>query len=221
VMCPPPLRTTLTELIPLFEHASGHRLLVSFEPSKAIIDHVTGGEVPDLTILTAPNIDDLSARGLLAAGRVDLVRSMIGIGVRHGAPPPDVSSVEGFKRTLLAAKSFARNEGADSGIYMASLLDRLGITASMQDKTTLVRSGYVAELIAKGDAEIGAQQVSELMSVAGVDVFPLPGEIQHVLVFSAGIAKAPAAPDAVAAFLKFMASPEAAAVMKAKGLAPA
>jgi molybdate transport system substrate-binding protein len=220
VMCPPPLRTTLTELAPLFEHASGHRLIVNYEPSKAIVDDIKSGHIPDIAILTAPNIDDLSGQGLLAA-RVDLVRSRLGIAVRSGAARPDVDTVEGFKRTLLASRSFARNEGADSGIYLAALLERLGIAASMKDKTTLVRSGYVAELVAKGEAEIGAQQVSELMSVAGVTVFPLPPEIQHDLVFSAGIAKTPKAPEAVKEFLKFMASPAAAAVMKARGLDPA
>jgi molybdate transport system substrate-binding protein len=220
VMCPPPLRATLTELAPLFERASGHHVLVSYEPSRAIIDHIKRGDVPDIAILTAPNIDELGAQGLLV-NRVDLVHSRIGIAVRSGAAQPDVASVEGFKRTLLASKSFARNDGADSGVYMASLLERLGIAASMQDKTTLVRSGYVAELVAKGEVEIGAQQVSELMSVPGVAVFPLPPEIQHDLVFSAGVSKTPKAPEAVKELLTFMASPAAAAVMKAKGLAPA
>jgi molybdate transport system substrate-binding protein len=220
VMCPPPLRATLTELTPLFERASGHRLLVGYEPSKAIIDHIKSGDVPDFAILTAPNIDDLSALGLLV-GRVDLVHSRIGIGVRSGTAKPDVDSVEGFKRTLLASKSFARNEGADSGVYVAGLLERLGIAAAMKDKTTLVRSGYVAELVARGEVEMGAQQVSELMSVAGVAVYPLPPELQHDLVFSAGVSKAPKALDAVKEFLKFMASPAATAVMKARGLEPA
>jgi molybdate transport system substrate-binding protein len=220
VMCPPPLRATLTELAPLFEHASGHHLLVSYEPSRAIIDHIKRGDVPDIAILTAPNIDDLGAQGLLVS-RIDLVHSRIGIAVRSGAVQPDVASVEGFKRTLLASKSFARNDGADSGVYMVSLLERLGIAASMKDKTTLVRSGYVAELVAKGEVEIGAQQVSELMSVPGVAVFPLPPEIQHDLVFSAGVSKTPKAPEAVKELLTFMTSPAAAAVMKAKGLAPA
>jgi molybdate transport system substrate-binding protein len=220
VMCPPPLRATLTELAPLFERASGHHLLVSYEPSRAIIDHIKRGDVPDIAILTAPNIDDLGAQGLLVR-RVDLVHSRIGIAVRSGAAQPDVASVEGFKRTLLASKSFARNDGADSGVYMASLLERLGIAASMEGKTTLVRSGYVAELVAKGEVEIGAQQVSELMSVPGVAVFPLPPEIQHDLVFSAGVSKTPKAPEAVKELLTFLASPAAAAVMKANGLTPA
>jgi molybdate transport system substrate-binding protein len=220
VMCPPPLRATLTELAPLFERASGHRLLVDYEPSRAIVEYIKSGDIPDIAILTAPNIDDLSAHGLLV-GRVDLVHSRIGIAVRSGSAQPDIDSVEGFKRTLLAAKSFARNEGADSGVYVASLLERLGIAASMKDKTTLVRSGYVAELVARGDVEIGAQQVSELMSVPGVAVFPLPPELQHDLVFSAGMSQTPRAPDAVKEFLKFMASPAAAAVIKGRGLAPA
>lgn len=220
VLCPPPLRATLAELTPLFERESRHRLLVSYEPSKAIIEHVKSGEVPDIVLLTVPNVDELRALGLVE-DRVDLVRSRIGIAVRSGATEPDVSSAEAFKRTLLAAKSFARNEGADSGIYMASLLERLGIAEQMHGKTTLVRSGYVAELVANGQAEIGAQQISELMSVAGVAVFPLPQELQHVLTFSAGVAKSPKAPDAIRAFVGFMASPAAAVVIRARGLEPA
>jgi molybdate transport system substrate-binding protein len=155
VLCPPPLRATLAELTPLFERESGHRLLVSYEPSRAIIQHVKSGQVPDIVLLTVPNVDELRALGLVE-DRVDLVRSRIGIAVRSGATEPDVSSTEAFKRTLLAAKSFARNEGADSGIYMASLLEHLGIAEQMHGKTTLVRSGYVAELVANGQAEIGA-----------------------------------------------------------------
>ena len=102
-----------------------------------------------------------------------------------------------------------------------SLLERLGIAEQMHGKTTLVPSGYVAELVANGQAEIGAQQISELMSVAGVAVFPLPPELQHVLTFSAGVAKSPKAPDAIRAFLRFMASPAAAAMIRARGLEPA
>jgi molybdate transport system substrate-binding protein len=194
-------------------------LVETYEPSKAIIEHIKSGEIPDIAILTAPSVDELRAQGL-AEGRVDLVRSKIGIAVRAGTAAPVVSSAEAFKRTLLAAKSFARNESADSGIYMASLLERLGIAEHMQGKTTLVRSGYVAELVANGQVEIGAQQVSELMSVAGVAVFPLPPELQHELTFSAGVAKRPKAPDAIKAFLRFMVSPAAAAVIRARGLEP-
>jgi molybdate transport system substrate-binding protein len=220
VMCPPPMRAVMTDLVAAFEHASGRKVTIVFAPSTAIIARVGGGEPVDIAILTAPAADALIKAGKLAR-RVDLAKSTIGVAVRHGAPRPDTGSAAAFRRTLLAAKSFARNEGADSGIYMKGLIERLGIAEQMRPKTTLVPSGYVAELVARGEVELGAQQVSELMSVAGVDVTPLPAELRHVMVFSAGIAATPASPAAVDALLEFLAAPAAVPVIRAKGLDPA
>jgi molybdate transport system substrate-binding protein len=220
LMCPPPMRAVMTDLVAAFARASGRKVTIVFAPSTAIIARVGGGETVDIAILTAPAADALIKAGKLAR-RVDLARSTIGVAVRHGSPQPDVASADAFRRTLLAAKSFARNEGADSGIYMKGLIERLGIAELMRPKTTLVPSGYVAELVARGEVELGAQQVSELMSVAGVDVTPLPAELQHVMVFSAGIAATPASPAAVDALLEFLAAPAAASVIRAKGLDPA
>jgi molybdate transport system substrate-binding protein len=220
LMCPPPMRSVLTELIAAFERASGHKVAVEFAPSKAIIARLADGEKVDVAVLTAQATDDLVKAGKLAR-RVDLARSTIGVAVRSGAPKPDIGSADAFRRTLLAAKSFARNDGADSGIYMKGLIERLGIAEQMKARTTLVASGYVAELVARGEVEIGAQQVSELMSVRGVDVTPLPPDIQHVIVFSAGLAGAPASPAAVDALIAFLTAPAAAPVIKAKGLDPA
>ena len=219
LMCPPPMRAVLAELIAGFEHATTHKVTVRYEPSKAIIARLSGSETVDVAVLSAEATDALIKAGKLAR-RVDLARSTIGVAVRTGAPKPDIGSAEAFRRTLLAARSFARNDGADSGIYMKGLIERLGIADQMKPKTTLVPSGYVAELVARGEVELAAQQVSELMSVAGVDVTPLPAEIQHVIVFSAGLA-APAAPEAVDALIRFLTAPAAAPVIKAKGLDPA
>src|SRR6202035_3830745 len=211
VMCPPPMRAVMTELVAGFERASGHKVTLVFTPSKSIIARLATGEKVDVAILTAEASDALIKAGRLAR-RVDLAPSTLGVAVRHGAPAPDIGSADAFRRTLLAAKSFARNEGADSGIYMKGLIERLGISDQMQHKTTLVPSGYVAELVARGEVEIGAQQVSELMSVQGVDVTPLPADLQHVIVFSAGIPAAPASPAAVEALLRFLTAPAAAPV---------
>src|SRR5262249_31211124 len=139
-----------------------------------------------------------------------------------GAPKPDVSSAEAVKRTLLAAKSFARNEGAESGNHMLSVFERLGITEQMRGKTRAmpVGTGYVAELVARGEIEMAAQQMSELLAVPGVDPVPLPAELQLVIVFSAGVSLAPKNPDAVDALVRFLASAEAAPVLRAKGLEP-
>jgi molybdate transport system substrate-binding protein len=220
VMCPPPMRSLMVDLAGRFEQASGHKVMLVLAPSKDIVARLTGGDRTDIALLTAEASDGLIHTGELAR-RVDVVRSIIGVGVRAGAPKPDVGSADAFRRTLLAAKSFARNEGADSGIYMKGLIERLGIAEQMAPKTTLVMSGYVAALVAKGEVEIVAQQVSELMSVPGVDVTPLGADIQHVIVFSAAIAAQPAAPDAVEALIRFLTSPAAAPVIKAKGLEPA
>jgi molybdate transport system substrate-binding protein len=219
LMCPPPMRAVLTDLIAAFEHASGHQVAMIFAPSKAIIARLEAGEKADVAVLTAPAADDLIRAGKLAH-RVELARSTIGLAVRHGAPKPDIGSADALRRTLLAAKSFARNEGADSGIYMKGLIERLGIDQQMKPKTTLVASGYVAEQVARGEVEIGAQQVSELMSVAGVDVTPLPADIQHVMVFTAGLPATPGSVASVNALIEFLTAPAAAPVIRSKGLEP-
>jgi len=219
VMYPPPLRTALQELFPQFERASGHKLALIHESSWLLVERIRKGETPDVAFLTARQAEDLIKEGRLAR-RVDVARSTIGIAVRAGAPKPDLSSAEAVKRNLLAAKSFARNEGADSGIFMVGLLERLGITEAMKAKSTLVRQGYVAELVAKGEVEMAAQQMPELMTVAGVEATPLPGEIQHTIVFCAALPAEAKAPEAVDALIKFVSSPAAAAVIKAKGLEP-
>jgi molybdate transport system substrate-binding protein len=218
VMYPPPLRTMLSELIPQFERASGHKLSVTYESSWLLVERMQKGETPDVAFLTARQTDDLIREGKLVR-RLDVARSSIGLAVRAGAPKPEIGSVEAFKRTLLAAKSFARNEGADSGVFMAGLLERLGIAGEMNAKSTLVRRGFVAELVAKGEVEMAVQQIPELMAVAGIDATPLPPEIQHAIVFCAGIRTADAS-DAVNELIAFLASPAAAAVIRAKGLDP-
>jgi molybdate transport system substrate-binding protein len=219
VMYPPPLRTVLIELIPQFERATGHKLAVTYESSWLLVGRIQKGETPDVAFLTARQADDLIAEGKLAR-RLDVARSSIGIAVRTGAPKPDLGSVEAVKRTLLGAKSFARNEGADSGVFMSGLLDRLGIADAMKAKTTLVRQGFVAELVAKGEVEMAAQQMPELMTVAGVDATPLPPDLQHAIVFSAGIPAASKAGDAVDALIKFLTTSAAVTVIKSKGLEP-
>jgi len=219
LMCPPPMRAVLTDLVAAFERESGLRVTMIRAPSKEIVARLEAGEKADVVVLTAAAADGLIKSGKVAR-RVELARSTIGIAVRQGAPKPDIGSADAFRATLLAARSFARNEGADSGIYMKGLIERLGIAEQMKPKTTLVPSGYVAELVARGEVEIAAQQVSELMSVPGVDVTPLPAEIQHTLVFTAGLAATPGSPAAVEALVRFLTAPAAAAVLRAKGLEP-
>jgi molybdate transport system substrate-binding protein len=131
-----------------------------------------------------------------------------------------VSSAEAVKRTLLAAKSFARNEGAESGKHMLAVFDRLGIAEPMKAKTKAmpVNTGYVAELVARGEADLAAQQMPELKAVPGIEAMPLPPELQLMIVFSAGVSPAPAASAAIDALVQFLSSPEAASVLRSKGL---
>jgi molybdate transport system substrate-binding protein len=218
-MIPPPVQPSLNELIPQFEAASGHKLAIVSEPSWLIMGRLQKGETPDVVFLTAHASDDMIKQGLLAA-RIELARSTMGIAVRAGAPKPDISTVEKFKQTLLAAKSFARNEGADSGIFMVGLLQRLGIFEAMKGKSTLIRQGHVAELVARGEVEMAAQQMSELMAIPGVVATPLPMEIQNIIVFCAAFPAASKGSAPVQALLKFLTAPAAAPAYKSKGLDP-
>ena len=166
--------------------------------------------------------DGLIKEGKLTR-RVDFARSSIGIAVRVGAPKLDASFAEALKRALIEVKSFARNEGAESGIHMLKVFDRLGITEQMKAKTKAmpVNTGYVAELVARGEAEMAAQQMPELMTVSGVVPTPLPAELQLIIVFSASVSSMTKEPAAVDALVKFLSSPVAAPVLKSKRLDPA
>ncbi len=221
LMCPAPMRTTITELVAQFERKSPHKVAIVHTPSRTIIERISAGEAFDISILTAEATDELIRKGKIAR-RTDVARSSIGLGVRAGSPKPDVSSAEGVKRTLLAAKTFARNEGAESGKHMLSVFERLGISEQMKAKTKAmpVGTGYVAELVARGEAEMAAQQMPELKAVPGIDASPLPKELQLVIVFSAGLSPQPADAKAAQELVAFLSSAEALPVLKAKGLDP-
>jgi molybdate transport system substrate-binding protein len=219
LMCSGAMRPALEELAPQFERASGHKLTITYSGTNIIRERALAGDAGDLVIFASYAVEDVIRQGKLAA-KVDLVRSGVGVGVRAGSPRPDLSSADAFKRALLAAKSFARSEGP-SGVYIAALLERLGIAEQMKGKTVVVRGRLVGDALVKGEAEIGVQQVSELKSVPGVDVLPMPAEIQNITVFSAGLTAAAQASEPVQALIKFLTSPAAAAVIKAKGLDPA
>jgi len=167
-------------------------------------------------------LDDLIADGrIVATSRVDLARSSIGIAVRAGAPTPDVSTVDALTRLLLRAKSIAYSASV-SGTYLSTeLFPRLGIATEMAAKSTRVEREPVGNLVARGEAEIGFQQISELLPVKGITfVGPLPGDAQRVTVFSAGIASASPHPDAARALIVFLTSPAGIRAMKNSGLDP-
>jgi molybdate transport system substrate-binding protein len=221
LMCPAPMRTTITALVEQFESKSPHKVTIVHTPSKTIIERLMSGEAFDVSILTAEATDDLIKQGKIAR-RADYARSSIGLGVRTSSPKPDVSSVEAVKRSLLAVKSFARNEGAESGKHMLAVFERLGIAEEMKAKTKAmpVGTGYVAELVVRGEADMAAQQMPELKAVAGIDASPLPKELQQIIVFSAGLSAKPGDPKAAQELVEFLTSADAAPVLKSKGLDP-
>jgi molybdate transport system substrate-binding protein len=223
VLCTNGLKTVMLELVPKFERTSGTKLTITWGSAAGLVKELESGAAADLAILTAESIDDLIKRGKVVAGsRVDLARSGIGIAVRKGASKPDIGSPDALKQTLLAAKSVAHSKTGMSGIYFPTVLARLGITDAMKLKIVMPEPGTpVGEVVAKGGAEIGVQQISELLPVTGVEVVgPLPAELQKITIFSAGILAAAKEPDAAKALVTFVAA-EGRPLLGSKGLEPA
>jgi molybdate transport system substrate-binding protein len=208
------------ELVPRFEKETGHKVVTQWVGSADIMKRMRAGETPDLIVMAAKSIDELAQEGRVAAGsRVDLVQSPIGVAVRAGAPRPDISSGESLKKSLLAAKSMAYSSGP-SGVYLAGVFKRWGIPDSKIQQTP--PGAPVGEVIARGDAEVGFQQVSELMPVKGIDlVGPLPADLQLITVFSAGTGAGAREPQAAKELTRFLTAPAAAPVYKKHGLDPA
>jgi molybdate transport system substrate-binding protein len=215
------------DLLPEFERATQNKVVTASGASMggapdSIPSRLQRGEPADVVIMAGPALDELIKQGKVVAGsRVDLARSIIGMAVRAGAPKPDISSVDALKRTLLQAKSIAYSASA-SGVYLSKeLFPRLGIADQIKGKSKRIESERVGTVVARGDAEIGFQQVSELLPIQGIDyVGPLPPEVQQVTVFSAGVAVGAKEPDAGRALIKFLSSPAAAPAIKKSGLEP-
>src|SRR6476620_9908057 len=187
-------KQVLLVLVPDFEKQTGHKVILENDSVGAVSLRIEGGEAFDLAVLTPAAVNDLSTKGKFVAGsRTNLSRVGVGVVVKEGAPKPDISSVDAFKETLLAAKSVAYIDpaaGGSSGIYVAGLLDKLGIAAEIKPKAKLKKGGYVAELIANGEAELGLHQISEILPVKGVKlVGPLPAEIQYYTSYAAAVGK--------------------------------
>lgn len=212
----------LNELGPKFERATGHRLSIGYDPAKAVKRQVENGAAFDVAIVTRPVFDDLAAQGkILLETRADIGRSGLGVAVRKGAPKPDIATTEAFKRALLATKSVVRSTEGTSGIYFETLLDRLGIAEAMRDKVKLGPSGRVAELVARGEADMAVQQIPELLPVTGAQYAgPFPPELQLYSEFAAGVASASKHLEAAKAFIATLTTPEAIALFTAAGLEP-
>jgi molybdate transport system substrate-binding protein len=220
-----------SELAPAFERATGHRLITTRGPSlgdspEAIPARLARGEAADVVILDGASADEIAKRGLVQAGsKVLLARSQVGMVVRAGAAKPDIRSVEAFRRLLLAVNSIAYSDSA-SGIYLSTILfEKLGVKDQVAGKSRKVRgppSGEaVAAAVARGEAEIGFQQVSELINVPGTTfVGPIPSELQPDVSFAGALTSVAREAEAARALIRFLASPEAASTILKAGLTP-
>lgn len=215
------IATVLAEIGAEFERATGHRLIVSSDLPPAFARRADAGEPFDLLISGSSPVDEWIRHGrIVAATRTDIARSGIGVEVKAGAHRPDISSVDAFTRALLNAKSIAYLR-VGSGIYLESLLERLGIADSIKWKVTRPESDIVSELVAKGDIELGMTVITQILTTPGVDlVGPLPPEIQSYVTFTAGVSSHSTSPDAAGQLIRFLTGPRAIAVIKAQGMEP-
>ena len=221
------LTAAYNALVPEFERKTGNKVVTAFGPSmgtttNAIPVRLERGEPADVLIMVGYALGDLIKQSKVTAeSRVDLVKSPIGVAVKSGAPKPDISSDASVKQALLAAKTIAYSDSA-SGVYVShDMFSKLGITDEMKGKARQIPATPVGEIVAKGEAEIGFQQISELKPVAGIDIVgPLPDSLQKITVFSAGIATGSKEPEAGKALISFLASSEAHDVLVKSGLDP-
>jgi molybdate transport system substrate-binding protein len=220
-------KQVLTALVAQYEKESGNKVNVTYQTVGQHLKLIASGEESfEVAVLTPEAIDGLIKEGKIVPGsRADLAKTGVGVVVKAGAPLPDISTVEAFKRTLLAAKSVAYIDpaaGGSSGIYVAKLLERLGIAKEVNAKAVLVHGGAVADHVADGEAEIGIHQISEILPVKGATlVGPLPAAIQNFTVYSAGLSVAARDHTAAVGLIKFLSGPHALPIIEAKGMEPA
>lgn len=223
VMTAGAFKQVLLAVIPQFQ-ATGRDVQWDNDTVGGLVKRIEAGESFDVVIASPSALDALGKSGRIAPGAVDLAKVGIGVAVREGTAKPDISTVEGFKQALLAAKGVAYIDpaaGGSSGIYVSGLLDRLGIGAEVRPKSVLVQGGAAAERVASGEADIVVHQISEILPVKGVVlVGPLPAEIQNYTVYSAGIASGTRQKASAEALIDLLRSRDGAAAIKAKGMEP-
>lgn len=208
------------EAVPLFEAGGACKVAVEIGLTSALTKAIAGGAVFDIALLPRGDINALACDGRIAAGGVtDIARSAIGVAVPAGAPKPDISTVDAFKRAVLQAGSVTYSDGP-SGLYIAGLMERVGLAEAIKCKTKLT-TGPVAELLARGEAELGLQQIVAILPVKGAElVGPLPSGLQNIITYAAGVSTHCADSAAARAFINFMATPEVVRIIRAKGLEP-
>jgi molybdate transport system substrate-binding protein len=221
------IKSVLEELIPKFEKSSGHKLDMTWSTAALLAKRVQSGEQADALLLIKSNIDTLLKEGKIVPGTETLFgQSIFAVGVKSGAPKPDISSPDALKQSLLAAKGVSYSDpasGGASGVYIAKQIERMGIAEQMKGKTRHPPSGGLSgTLLISGEADIAINAKPELLSVPGVDVVgPLPGDMAFTVVYAAAVQTGTAQTEAAKAFVNFLKSPEAQAVFKAKGFDPA
>jgi len=226
VLCAGAFLQVVEALLPNFERATDHIVTVQRGTAGELKQRVESGEAFDVAVITPAVIEALVKESKLdAASHVKVATVGVGVGVKEGAPKPDISTVDAFKRTLLAAKAVAYIDpasGGSSGIYVDKLLERLGIANEVRAKAKLKRGGHAADFVAGGEADIVLQQMSETLPVKGVSlVGPLPPDIQHITTYSAAISTQSQNRTAAQALIKTFSDPQGAALLKAKGMQPA
>jgi molybdate transport system substrate-binding protein len=221
VQCTNGVKEVVLELFPAFERASGHKLAATYGPTAALVESIKAGAPADVAIMTSEAIAELAQLGkVLAENRTDLARSFIGVAVRAGAPHPDIATTQALKQSLLAARSVAYSRQGASGIYFPSVLERLGIADAIKAKAVRPEGVTVGIALARGEAELGIQQISELLPVAGVEVVgPFPDEVQKVTVFSAALSAGARDAQAAKALVTFLAGGFTRDVLEKRGLA--
>lgn len=216
-------KPVLLALAPGFEQRSGHRLLIVNDTAGALQKRIAAGEAFDAVVLTPGALEQLTKSGQIAAGSTQkLARVAIGVAVKQGAPLPDIGSVAAFQNALTSARAIATidpESGGSSGIYLWHYFDQAGLAAQLKPKAVLVKGGLVAQRLVTGEADIAIHQISEILAVPGVTlVGPIPAEIQNHTVYAGGVSAAARDAEAANALLDWLATPTAAAVLKAKGM---
>jgi molybdate transport system substrate-binding protein len=216
------LKGAVHNLAGQYEAATGVRIDADFAPTLALLDRLRGGEGADVVILTREGLDDMAGEGRVVADScVDLARSYVGIAVKAGAAHPDIATEPALRTALLAARSVAYSRIGASGILFAQLIERLGIAAEINARATVIPSGFTAERLVTGEADLAVQQISELKQVGGIEVVgPIPRELQTPAVFSAGRMAASNKAALSDRLLRFLASREVAPVLRESGLEP-
>jgi molybdate transport system substrate-binding protein len=216
------VKEPLLAIAAAFEKATGHKVSASWSGTEGITKRISGGEVVDIVVVGSASLQRLIQDGnLIADSRVSFAKVGVGVAVRAGLPKPDISSAEAVKKAVLDARSVAYSSGP-SGQYIADLFKRLGIAEQVKDKLTLPPSNVlVGDVLARGDADLGFQQISDLVHVRGIDYLgPLPSEIQNITVYAAALHTAAPAPEAARALMKSLATPEAAGIVRQGGMEP-